>query len=288
MNYIKRRTDGCRSIQSMSFQNAKQSVVKMLYLFFLMLSVALALTVYIDDAVADRTGLQIQPSAMGTTSFAARTSASKFLEPLKSTLIVSPDDPLRPQFCANMGGRTVCPPIVSNGGATGAIPTIESRIRANLPNVRVSFFIQEIANEVIANGGVDTGVGEFVFVNWTTTGVEADVEKGGPFGWTLPAAGQKLDNFSVHGSSNGLLIYDALILNACDSFSSFSVEHDSTVTESGAEIGSFHDSDNSTLDSTGFYNLSYTVRAEDSEGGISDFRFSGKANVTCSGLNSLQ
>ncbi|MGH8243148.1 MAG: hypothetical protein ACRETY_07325, partial [Steroidobacteraceae bacterium] len=50
-------------------------------------------------------------------------------------------------------------------------------------------------------------------------------------------------------------------------------------------LGSFHGSDASTLDSTGFYNFSYTIRAN--YPGTSDFHVSGKVSITCSGLNAL-
>lgn len=59
------------------------------------------------------------------------------------------------------------------------------------------------------------------------------------------------------------------------------------ITESGADIGSEVYIDNNTIDSTGYYNLNYTVRATDGYGGVSDFHFSGKANVICSELNAL-
>ena len=83
------------------------------------------------------------------------------------------------------------------------------------------------------------------------------------------------------------IIYDALVLDACESFSPFPVTHDATIEESGNEIGAFHGVDNSTLDHTGYYNFSYKARATGENGKVSDFLFSGKVSVTCSGLNSL-
>jgi hypothetical protein len=77
------------------------------------------------------------------------------------------------------------------------------------------------------------------------------------------------------------------VFNACDSFASFPVQHDAVIENGGSEIGAFHGVDNTTLDHTGFYNFSYTVRATGAFGKVSDFRFSGKVNVTCSGLNAL-
>lgn len=259
----------------------------MLNKFALMLSIMFALTAPNAHAAGDRT--EPQTNMASGTEFKAPRSSTKFLKSLSLRFTLSPDDPLRPQFCARLSDHTQCPPIVSNGGvAGGGIPTIEPVFKTNLPNVRVSFFIQEITNQVITNGGVETtGVGDFIFVNWTTTGTQADVENGGPYGWTLPGPGQTYDEFDPHGGSNGLLIYDALVIGACGSFSSFPVEHNSKVTEVGDEIGLFLGIDNSTINSTGYYNLNYTVSATDGVGGVSDFHFSGIVSVTCSALNVL-
>lgn len=213
---------------------------------------------------------------------------TKFLEPLSPRFILSRNDPLLPQFCARSKGDVRCPPIVSNGGVGGGgIPQLELGLKARLPNVRVSFFIQEISNDVVANGGVETEPDDVVFVNWRTIGPEADVENGGPYGWVLPGPGQTYDNFGPHGGPFGLMIYDALVFGACESLTSFDVQHEAAITESGVDIGSFVGVDNTTIDATGYYNLHYTVRATDSDGGVSDFHFSGKANVICSGLNAL-
>lgn len=88
------------------------------------------------------------------------------------------------------------------------------------------------------------------------------------------------------------MVYDALVFGACESLTSFDVQHIATLSElhqsfEATVIGSFVGVDNTTIDSTGYYNLNYTVRATDSEGGVSNFHFSGKANLICSGLNAL-
>lgn len=213
----------------------------------------------------------------------ARTPEKAFLQPLELKLVRRSDDRLRPQFCAE-SSRTACPPIVSGGGIPGG-PWMPSDFGYDYKNVRVSFYVDEISNEIVANGGAD--VASSGLVRWLTTGSMADVENGGPYGWTLPGPGQTYSEFGPHGSPSGLLIYDALVFNACGSFSSFPVDHEATATESGATIGSFMGTDNSTIDSTGYYNLSYTIRAEDSSGGVSDFRIEGKVAAICSGQNSL-
>ena len=150
------------------------------------------------------------------------------------------------------------------------------------------FIVQDISNEVVAGGGVETTGAETAFVSWVTTSTAADVEVGGPFGWSLPGPGETWLDISHFGGGGGLLIYDALVTDACGDFSSFPVQHTATIERlNGDDLGQFQGTDNSTLDSTGFYNLNYTVRADDGNGGVSDFHFSGKVNVTCSGLNSL-
>ena len=106
---------------------------------------------------------------------------------------------------------------------------------------------------------------------------------GGPYGYPLPGPGVTWDEDDLYHT----LIYDALVLNACENFPLFPVEHDALIEDSGDEIGAFHGSDNSTLDPTGYYNFSYTARATGVNGKVSDFHFSGKVNVTCSGLNAL-
>lgn len=213
----------------------------------------------------------------------------RFLRPLDVKFVLSRTDPMRPQLCRQLPGHSQCPPILTGGWtAGGGIPTIEPAFQADLPNVRASFVVQDISNEVVAGGGVETMGGDVSFVNWFTTSTAADVEQTGPFAWSLPEPGETWQDISHFGGGGGLLIYDALVLNACNTFSSFPIEHTVTIVrQDGTELGEFQGIDNSTLDATGFYNLSYSVRAEDEDGGVSDFHFSGKVNVTCSGLNSL-
>ena len=218
----------------------------------------------------------------GDLGLQARTPERAFLQPVELKLVVR-SDRLLPQFCAK-SSRTTCPPIVSGGGIPGGAWT-PGDFGYDYRNVRVSFYVQEISNEIVANGGAD--VASSGLVRWLTTGSTADVENGGPYHWTLPGPGQTYSEFGPHGSPSGLLIYDALVFNACGSFTSFPVDHEATATEAGATIGSFMGTDNSTIDSTGYYNLSYTIRAEDSSGGVSDFRIVGKVAAICSGQNSL-
>jgi hypothetical protein len=210
-------------------------------------------------------------------SFEAGTIKTRFLTPLPARFVMPPPDST---FCRELRGSR-CPPVLVYGGAAGNhLPTIEPVLKADLPNVRVSFVLQEIANKPVANGGVND---PHTFVEWTTTGPAAWEENGGPYAHPLPPPNGIWDEDDLLYS----IIYDALVFNACESFPVFPVVHDVSIELEGSEIGAFNGVDNTTLDHTGFYNFSYTVRATGMNGRVSDFRFSGKVNVTCSGLNAL-
>jgi hypothetical protein len=235
----------------------------------LMLSTAVVLTAMTAGTASSQSSQPAPPPG---------TATSRFLTPLPARLVVTPTDP---RFCREPRGRR-CPPVLVYGGAAGpALPTIEPVIKADLPNVRVSFVLQEISNQIVANGGVNGDPN--TFVEWSTTSAAASEEHGGPYGYPLPGPGVTWDDDDLYHT----IIYDALVLNACENFPPFPVEHDALIEVSGSEIGAFHGSDNSTLDHTGYYNFSYTTRATGVNGKVSDFHFSGKVNVTCSGLNSL-
>lgn len=229
---------------------------------------------------------------VGTTAQAAdryqvelREDRTEFLHSTVKRSVLSGKDPLLPQFCARGG----CPPVVSTSPWQGP----DEILPGYLPHVRVSFYVDEITNVPVKNGGVGSSKDEPKkdepnFVEWVTDGSPVDDELGGPYGWALPGPGETYDEFGPHAGPSGLRVYDALVFNACGSFASFDVAHDAVArTLGGEELGSFNGVDNSTIDSTGYYNINYTIRATDENGGVSDFRFSGTAAAICSGLNSL-
>lgn len=220
------------------------------------------------------------------TTFAAgiassQTTSPSFLTPLPSRFVAPAPTT---GFCGQLAlsGRR-CPPVLVYSGPSsgGPLPTIDPALKANLPHVRVSMVIQEIANVIVAGGGVSVGALN-PLLEWTTTGSAASVERGGPYYWPLPGPGATWNNFGPHP-----IIYDALQFNTCDSFGAFPIQHDAVIEDGGVSIGAFHGVDNTTVNHTGFYNFSYTARARDTRGGVSDFRFSGKVNATCSGLAAL-
>jgi hypothetical protein len=198
------------------------------------------------------------------------THRASFLSPLRLQLVLPKDDPREPDFC-----RAVrCPPMLAYGaGAVGGLPILDPAFTANLPNVRVSFVIDHVFHEAIAGGGVELDGAEY-----ETHGAAANDENGGPYVVWVPPAGE-----STGGS---MLIYDALVIGACNAFTAFPVTHVTTVGNNGDPVALFEGTDNHTLDSTGFYNLSYTVEAQDGER-VSHVHFSGKASVICTAANAL-
>jgi hypothetical protein len=233
----------------------------------LMLSTAVALTTMAAGTASSQTSnLVLQP----------RVPRIKFLTPLPAPTVVNLT---ATTFCQQLQGLR-CPPVLTNGGGAGnALPTIEPVFKANLPNVRVSFVLEEIENEIVAGGGVSGD--PYAFVEWLTTSSAASIETGGPYGYPLPPPGVTWDDL-YHA-----VIYDAIVFNACESFSAFPVDHDASIEGNGVEIGAFHGVDASTLNHTGYYNFSYKAHATSAGGAVSDFRFSGKVNVVCTALNSL-
>jgi hypothetical protein len=224
--------------------------------------------------------LALSTTAIGQTSSAAAPSrtATPFLAALPPRLVVAPTSS---PFCRPGQGHR-CPLVLVHGGAAGpGLPTIDPAFKLDLPNVRVTFVLQSIANTAVTNGGVVPDAD--TFVRWTTTGAAAAQEHGGPFGYTVPPPGATWDGDDIYHT----IIYDALVLNACESFAPFPVDHEAVIDDGGNELGTFHGVDNTTLDHTGFYNFSYKVRATGVNGRVSDFKFAGKVNVTCSGINSL-
>jgi hypothetical protein len=223
-----------------------------------------------------------------TTAFAqklgleARTPTAKFLEPLKLELAMRADDPRMPQFCTAKGVR--CPTIVSSGRIPGGLGAPDD-ITSGYQHVRVSMYVQEISNVPVANGGVNAD--GLWFTHWLTGSSAADVEATGPFMWSAPPPGQTYSGHVQFASPSGLKIYDALAFNACGALGSFPIDHTGSIVNVGMEpYGSYSGTD-ATIDAAGYYNMSYTVRAEDGNGGVSDFRFGGIAVALCSGLNAL-
>jgi hypothetical protein len=231
------------------------------------------------------TVLVVTAIAAGTASSRASESAAlqtrtptSFLTPLPARLVFTPTDS---PYCRDLQGARCPPALVYSGPGGPALPTIEPAFKADLPNVRVSFVLQQISNTAVAGGGINPGA--TTFVEWLTTSPTASQEKGGPYGYTLPPPGVTWSADEIYHS----IIYDALVLDACEAFPPvFVVDHDAVIERNGNALGVFNGFDGATITHTGFYNFSYKVTATEN-GKVSDFSFKGRVNVTCSGLNSL-
>jgi hypothetical protein len=214
------------------------------------------------------------------TTLAAETTTGAFLTPLPSRFLMSPEDPRVPRVCRRTSSPIKCPSFLAYGGAADDLPTIDAAFKADLPHVRVTFVVQRVENEIVANGGVNLGVYSWPWVSSTSSSaasVETDFT-----GYVLPKPDDVWDD--------GLYfrVYDALVFNACETFSVFPVDHTASILKSdGSEIAGFHGVDNTTLDELGFYSFQYTVRVEGDGGRVSDFHFAGEVSVTCSGLDAL-
>jgi hypothetical protein len=150
--------------------------------------------------------------------------------------------------------------------------------------VRVTLHVQEITNTPVSNGGAN--VDESLFVHWLTGSAAADVESGGPYMWPVPPPGGSFSGVTQFSGPSGMVVYDAIKLNACGALGAFPVDHTAAIIDFTTEYGAFVGSD-ATIDATGYYNMSYTIRAEDGDGGVSDFRIEGIAVALCSGMNAL-
>jgi hypothetical protein len=214
----------------------------------------------------------------------AQTARPRFLTPLPSRFLIYPGDPAYPpEACPERGGRHCLPLLTFGGISSDGLPTIEPAFKSYLPHVRVSFVLQRIDNEIVLNDGVELDPLD-PYVETLTTSSAASVEhEAGSYSFDGPQPGGTL-HFDY-----AVLMYDALVYNACDSFSVFPVEHTASLHTPlpSADLGAtFHGVDNSTVDSTGFYNFHYTVRLIVGDR-ISNIHFSGKVNVTCTGVTAL-
>jgi len=212
-----------------------------------------------------------------------------FLRDAPLRRLANPDRVARMNICSRLGSYSRCPRFAVEGAAVGgSTPAIVDEFAwGPAQNLRVRVFVQEIENDAVSNGGVQFPNGSFKFVHWETTGSGADIENGGPYGWAVPNPGQTYDEFGSHGTSSGMMVYDAIVFDGCGSFGTFPLQHESRVSESGFSIGSFTGTDYSTLDANGQYDMSYHYRVTDSTGSTSDISVRGKVTVGCTGENAL-
>jgi hypothetical protein len=203
-----------------------------------------------------------------------------FLTPLPSRFVIQPGEPGYPREVCRGLSNARCPAVLAFGGTGGGLPTIDPAFTAHVPNVRVSFALHQIVNEVVEDPGAGVHEGLFLFVK--THGSAASVERyAWEFNLTTPPNGTT--NFEKPP-----LIYDALVFGVCESLASFPIDHEANIGPgNGTYIGSFYGVDDSTLSSTGFYTFNYSIPAQSTVAGASLYHLSGTVSVTCSGLDAL-
>ena len=219
--------------------------------------------------------------AFGQTSSTVVTNEGRtFLTPLPSRFVIQPGESGYPRDLCRGLSNARCPAVLAFGGAGGGLPTIDPAFTAHVPNVRVSFALHRIVNEVVEDPGA--GVHEGLFLFMKTYGSAASVER---YSWSfnVTTAPNDTTNFAEPP-----LIYDALVFGACESLASFPITHEANIGPgNGTYIGSFYGVDDTTLNSTGFYTFNYSIPAQSTVAGASIYHLSGTVSVTCSGLNAL-
>ncbi len=199
-----------------------------------------------------------------------------FITPLDLGLAVPDDDPLRRAACRGVPPDE-CPQMLTSGGnGLGKLPTLDPVLIGDpAPHVRVTFVLQRLYP-----WHTDVHSVTIEDLRWKTHSSVADQEIG-EFGIN------EIDEQIV--DANGYfftppIIYDALILNACDDFSSFPVSHEADFDPVSAIAMPFIGFDDSTIDSTGFYQFNYEIPVDGDEMGPpyeTGLHMSGKISVTC-------
>jgi hypothetical protein len=219
---------------------------------------------------------------------------SDFLFPLRLPIARFQPDPLLARLFQGMTGRTRIPFDTAGPGAVvgsfggprpGSGPSGPDDESTPLPaHLLVIFALQKMENVAVSGGGVAATC----FATWETHSSEATDESGGPFSLPVPLPG---DVWWVPNHAAG--IYQGVVINGCGHIPVFPVTFDSTVGEQEDILSPFnllatyHKVDNSTIHPNGFWTFAYTIRATGTNGGVSDFKFSGIVSVTCSIQNSL-
>jgi hypothetical protein len=198
-----------------------------------------------------------------------------FLFPLRLPVAGSYANPLLLRLCRSIAPSVRCPEATADidtmvGGFGG--PTLQGGLspiddfEATLPaNVRVTFVLQQMENEVVAGNGV----GNTCWARWETHSSVATEERegGGPFSLPAPGPGEI---WSVPHAND---IYDAIVQDGCGNTPVIPIEFQSSVGEMETlldpyvQIGEFSAVDASTLQPNGFWTFSYTIRATGSNGG---------------------
>ena len=221
--------------------------------------------------------------------------SSGFLFPLRLPIARSDANPLVLRLCKSIAPSVRCPePTAENGIVVGSfggpapqrgLSPVDDFVAVLPANLRVSFVLQQMENEVVAGNGVDIPC----WARWETHSSAIpfptpESERGGPYSLPAPGPGEIWPITHANG------LYDALVKDGCGNTPVFPVSFQSSVGEmedvlsSYMQIGEFGAVDDTTLQPNGFWTFSYTIRATGTNGGVSDFKFSGVVSVTCTNI----
>lgn len=176
----------------------------------------------------------------------------------------------------------VARPIGGGGAGGGAMWPTDKEAGHVAPNLRLLLVLLEMEHNVVSGGGVPQS-----WIFWSGDSNVADVQTQPDLSLPLPGPGQ---SWSI---GLGSVIYEGINLDACGGGGgvSFPVSLESWVVEeennngintaTGDEIGRNTVMDNSTVDTLGTYVFNYTIRANGSNDGVSDFTLRGEVRVQC-------
>jgi hypothetical protein len=161
-------------------------------------------------------------------------------------------------------------------------------ITAGLKHLRLNIILKEMQNVVVSGSGVDSlGAFQEPWATFKIVSTAADdsipAAADAPFGLPVPAPG---DTWSDIPHANGL--FQGIIENGCmGAPAAFDLTLDSSVfrPSTGVVFGDVHLVDG--VDGHGYYNFKYTITAEDEDGNVSDFIFSGDADSFCTSQSTL-
>lgn len=190
-------------------------------------------------------------------------SAEAFLEPLNCPLTLT----------ERVSVRNFLPPPI---------------IAADLPHLRLDIVLNRMEHQAVSDGGVTAdpdpvNFSDDLYATWRIQSAGATAQfpdftdpDQEDLGLPVPQnPGEVWDNLD-HAN----LLYQGVIRNGCSTSTVFDVELVSAVIRlNGMTLGEVQLQDE--VVGSGFYVFSYTIRATDPNGGVSDFIFSGDARAYC-------
>jgi len=210
-----------------------------------------------------------------------------FLKPTRSPrIVVGSEDPLFDRICESakrfLRPLNCAPTLTDRVMPRNFLPPVI--IAPGYPHLRLDIVLARMENKAVSGGGIaqdPNDLNDDLYATWKIQSVAATSSIPGPgdeaFGLPVPNPGEV---WSVpHG--NGL--FQGIISNGCSKSTVFDVDLVSEVirvmTLSNTTLGAVHLQDETV--GNGFYIFSYTIRATDANGNVSDFIISGDARAYC-------